>query len=148
MPFRIFVFLGFIHLLMMLRTDMKRMKVDSRHNWFMMGVISFVFLSNYPGLLIVVGLTVIALTFGIVLKKYTGFGDVEMGTWAIIGFGVLNLSYTVIYLIWFVVLKTLYMIPMRRAKVTRLPGTPLFLGTFIITAACAYFLELVMAAAV
>lgn len=144
MMFNIFVILGVIHLLLMLRTDMKYMRVDSRHNWFMMGVVSFMFLSNYPGFFIMIGLFLISFFLGFALKKYSGFGDVEMGTWAIVGFGTLNLVWTPIYVFWIAVIRLIYHIPMKRTGTKKLPGTPVFFASFILTAACGYFLDLLV----
>lgn len=135
-----FILLGVIHLLLMLRTDLKKMIVDARHNRFMSGAVAFMFLTNYPGFIMMFALLIITLVMALVFKKYSGMGDIEMLSWAIIGFGVIDPFLTLFYLIWLLLLRAAYMIPMRVHKVKKLPGAPIFLGAFIVTAAAGYLL--------
>lgn len=153
MIFNAFVFLGTLHLILMLRTDYKRLKIDSRHNRFMSGVAVFMMLTNYPGLPVTVGIILITFIIAYGLKRYTGIGDVEMASWALLGFGTLNIVWIPIYIIYLSLFTSMYVISMKKApsvlmdgeKVKkRLPATPLFLGAFILTAATGYYLDLLI----
>lgn len=141
MIFKVFVFLGLIHLLFMLRSDMKNMKIDSRHNRFMTGAAVFMYLTNFPGILFTIMIFVIIFFIGYGLRRYHGMGDVEMASWAIIGFGTLNVVWIPIYVFCLMLLHTIYMMPMRRKGIKKLPGTPIFLGAFILTAAIGFYMD-------
>jgi hypothetical protein len=78
------------------------------------------------------------------LKKFSGTGDVEMASWAIVGFAALNFFWSIIWLGWFLVIYAIYAVSMRLAKVEKLPGTPMFLAAFILTAVSGWFLDMVV----
>lgn len=140
MIYNAFVFLGVLHLIFMLRSDLKRMVIDSRHNRFMSGAVAFMFITNYPGLELMIALLIIAFVYGFGLKKYAGIADVEMVSWGIIGFGVINPFLTLMFIMWIAVIMAPYMAAMKLTKTEKLPGTPLFLGSFVITAAIGYLI--------
>lgn len=141
MMFRIFLVLGIINLILMMRTDIKTMKIDSRYNRFMLGAATLMFLSNYPGIAVMVGIFIMTITFAFMVKAGSAIGDAEMGSWAVLGFGTLNIVWAFIYMVYFLILKAIYMIPMKRMNIERLPGTPIFLASFILTAVTGYFLD-------
>jgi hypothetical protein len=116
------------------------MVIDSRHNRFMSGAVAFMFITNYPGILMMIALLVVGVVFGIGLKKYAGFGDVEMVSWGIIGFGVINPFLTLMFVMWATIFMAPYLAAMKATKTEKLPGTPLFFASFVITAAIGYLI--------
>lgn len=148
MVYNAFIFLGLIHLFLMLRQDMKKMTIDSRHNRFMTGVAVLMYITNFPGLII--GIAILCLTALFVMfvrkpeKLGMGSADIEMVSWALLGFGTLNLVWAVLYLTWVTILRVMYGVAMRRAGAPKLPATPIFLGAFIATAAMGYFMDLLV----
>lgn len=144
MIFNVFILLGLFHLFLMLRSDMKKMAIDSRHNRFMTGVAVFMYLTNYPGIYLMLSVLFIVIMIFLINRNHMGQGDSEMLTWNLLGFGTMNIVWMLLYVFWYVLLKVIYIIPMKMTKVRKLPGTPIFLGAFILTAVFGYVMDMLV----
>jgi hypothetical protein len=144
MIFSAFVILGIIHLFFMMRHDLKHLTVDSRHNRFMTGVATFMFITNYPGIWVMIGIFVLIAVFGYEMKRHSGDGDIEMHSWAMLGFGTLNVVWMFIYIIWVIILRLVYLLMLRNLNIEKLPGTPLYMGAFVLTAVFGYIMDLLV----
>lgn len=134
-----YLMLGILMLLKNSYTDFKTRTIDSRYNWFAYGATLMLLVNSgitftYLGILIV--LSILA---GWMFSKSMADGDTEAIRWIIFGFGVLHPAYVTVY---FAVLLVLFVIIAgiaRYGKMTdkKLPGYPILLGAYIITAAAA-----------
>jgi hypothetical protein len=118
---------------------MKTMKVSKLHNRFMSGVAVTIFILNYPGILISLGIIAMTIFIAFGLKRYFGMGDVEMAGWSMVGFGAINVVLPLFYIIFLTVFATVNVLVMKKAGVKKLPGTPIFIGAFVLTAGLAFF---------
>lgn len=135
MSFSIFVFLAAVHLAMIFYTDMKRMMIDSRHNRFMLGAAIFMFLMKGPGFELIILITIMTLGFGILIKKMVANADIEMASWAMIAFGSVSIVFLAIYSAVLFIIAGAYVLLLKKLKIKKAPGAPIFIGAFAITAA-------------
>lgn len=135
MTFSVFVVLGIINLVFMLKEDMKRMRIDQRKNRFMLGVAVFMFITQTPSIWVMLMATAITIVTGYIFKRYTGMGDVEMMAWAMLGFATMSLLWIPAYLLVIFSIWGLYIVVMRKRGLKRLPGTPIFLSAFVFISA-------------
>jgi hypothetical protein len=134
-------FVGCIYLIVLTYQDLKNnMLVDSRHNYFMMGV-TFSMIAIYSrGFWYLVGLIALTVIMSIVLPRFKSLGraDVQTLTWIFYGFGIIN-EYILFYFVLVLIGLTLLYYVLKRglSRITRhnpskVPYYPVLLCAFIL----------------
>lgn len=134
-----FVF-GCIDLLILTALDLKKGKIESRYNWFMMGITASVIAVHQSDLKYVALIISISILLNIFLGrsiKKTGFmakGDTESLSWIILGLGLFGSSYIIIFLMFFLAFSVFVFLYKKAIKMNyKTPGLPLIFGCFLIT---------------
>ena len=133
-PFLYFWFFGLFNLFLMLRTDLKELHIDDRHNWYMTGIVGSIVALIGRDIRFVFLLVILAVVLRHLTKNLYAEGDRNILAWSFVGIGLLGTSYLYIYLV------SLIIITIAQAALKRLyslegevAGLPIFFSAFMYT---------------
>lgn len=141
--FDFFFVYGIINLIILTAQDIKknnlkkpRMRVDSRLNYIMMGVVFAILAMIRPPIYFIFLIFIIILLLTIFASKFLAKGDIEAVTWILMGTLILNSLLLIYFLIAFIILLVIYSFIKKYAgdntSTKRIPGMPFILISFII----------------
>jgi len=140
----LWIFIGILYLIILTWQDINSMKVDDRYNYFMFGLTASLYAYHaipWWFLFIVIGLAFGLGFFMTYAQKYWGRGDLKTFLWSFIGFAIIDITSMVYYLFAFTAFYTLYILIVHAYHVTitkqkpqHIPGYPILLMTFCVTA--------------
>lgn len=121
--------LGFFYLIRLVWQDYKKMLVDDRFNYFMLGVTVSLLSHVYRSLWYILALVVLVLVIDFVARRYRviGAGDLSAIRWVILGFGYLDPYVLGLFVLLWFVSHVLYMgIKNKLFKIPLSKKTPYF----------------------
>jgi len=141
--FDFFFVYGIINLIILTIQDIKkndlkkpRMRVDSRLNYIMMGVVFAILAMIRPPIYFIFLIFIIILLLTIFASKFLAKGDIEAVTWIMMGTLILNYLLLIYFLIVFIILLVIYSFIKKYTgnnnSTKRIPGMPFILISFII----------------
>lgn len=140
-----FFFFGCFDLLLLTLMDLKKGKIESRYNWFMMGITASIIAILQPSLLYIACLILISILLHVMMGRSVyknGFlakGDTEALGWIILGLGLFHSSYILLFLVFFAAFSVFVFSYKKIIKMEyKTPGLPLIFGCFFIISVIFY----------
>jgi len=136
-----FFFVGIFHLSFMAYTDIKKMKIDSRHNYFMFGMVAALYVIVTPSLFYLGSLFLVTLIIVLSSSKLLASGDLNALAWIILGCGLISLPKLFIFFYFYYGILAIYLIvkqlllyniPVHVKQGIRTPGLPVLWGAFLL----------------
>lgn len=137
-----FFYLGFFQLSIMTFTDIRSMRIDSRLNYFMYGVVASLIWFNTPPLLYVLLMIFIGVVVSLSTIRILGVGDVQAVGWIVLGVSMISPARLFMFFLFFSLVFSVYLlvkhwfvlgIPKELKYKIKSPGMPVLWGAFVLT---------------
>lgn len=133
-PALVFIIASFLSLAAQTIKDIKTMKIDSRANFIMMGIVIGAYLFLGINFMAYLACTLLSIGFGHLTKNLFGEGDREMFMWILPGMYLLDYWYPLLFLFCLTLIAGLnFGLKHYKKILVKTPGMPVVMGAYLLS---------------